>query len=204
MSRTLRTCLLLAFTVLGGLRHAAATAEDTPTAVVQSTADRVVGVLADPGMPAAQKREKIEKIVSEYFDFTTLSKLVLGRNWKALSSDQQTQFVEEFRHHLSLTYGKNVEDYHNEKAVIAGDRKEPDGDWTVKTRIERPNAQPILVDYRLRRMSDKWMVIDVIIEGTSLVANFRSQFQDIVSREGTARLIDVLRQKNARGEALNS
>jgi len=182
----------------------AARAEDTPTAVVQATADQVVAVLADKSQTVPQKREKIEEIVSRYFDFATLSKLVLGRNWKALKPEQQTQFVEEFRHHLSVTYGKNVEEYNDEKAVITGDRKEADGDWTVKTKILRPNAQPILVDYRLRKQTDGWMVIDVIIEGTSLVANFRSQFQEIVSREGADHLIDILKEKNARGEALKS
>src|SRR5262245_32385651 len=80
-------------------------AEENPAAVVQQTADQVVAVLADSSLSSPQKRAKVESIVSAYFDFSTLSKLVLGRNWKALKPEQQTQFVEEFRKHLSVTYG---------------------------------------------------------------------------------------------------
>jgi phospholipid transport system substrate-binding protein len=179
-------------------------AADGPRDIVQQTADAAVAVLADKSLSVDQKRSKVETIVTGNFDFTTLSRLVLARNWKQLSADQQKQFAEEFKRHLSVTYGKNVEKYNDEKAVIVGDRKENDGDWTVMTKIVRPAAQPILADYRLRQRDDKWMVIDVVIEGVSLVANFRSQFQEIISSDGAAKLIDILREKNAKGEPLKS
>jgi phospholipid transport system substrate-binding protein len=181
-----------------------AVAADTPRGVIEETTDQVIAVLADASLANGEKRQKIESIVAAHFNFTVLSRLVLARNWKQLSSAQQSEFVEEFRKHLSVTYGKNVEQYNNEKVVIAGEREESGGDWTVRTRIVRPAGEPILVDYRLRREDGKWMVIDVIIEGTSLVANFRSQFQDIISRNGVTGLLDLLRQKNAKGEALKS
>ncbi|MBI3786006.1 MAG: ABC transporter substrate-binding protein [Deltaproteobacteria bacterium] len=179
-------------------------AEEGPRDVVGKTADTVVGILADKALNADQKRGKIEDIARQYFDFTTLSRLVLARHWKELNDEQQNQFVNEFRRHLSLTYGKNVEKYDNEKAVITGDREEKDGDWTVNTKILRPSGEPFLVDYRLRKRDGRWMVIDVVIEGVSLVANFRSQFQEIVSRDGPVKLIQILRDKNDKGEPLKS
>lgn len=179
-------------------------AEHSPRGVIQETTDQVIAVLSDASLANGEKRRKIETIVSAHFNFTVLSRLVLARNWKQLSAEQQKEFIEEFRKHLSVTYGKNVEQYNNEKVVITGEREESGGDWTVRTRIVRPGAEAILVDYRLRREDGKWMVIDVIIEGTSLVANFRSQFQDIISRNGVVGLLDLLRQKNAKGEALKS
>jgi phospholipid transport system substrate-binding protein len=177
---------------------------ESPTAVVQHTADAVVAVLADKSLTTPQKRSKVEQIVYAHFDFTTLSKLVLARNWKQLSPAQQHDFVEEFKRHLSVTYGRNVETYNNERAVITGDRQESNGDWTVKTKIVRPSAEAILVDYRLRKQDDSWQVIDVIIEGVSLVANFRSQFQEILSSSNPDHLIQLLREKNAKGEPLKS
>lgn len=177
---------------------------DGPSAVVQETADAAVAVLQDKSLTADQKRHKIEDIVYAHFDFDILARLVLARNWKQLSSEQQQQFVEEFKKHLSVTYGKNVETYNNERAVITGQRAESGGDWTVKSKIERPGAADILVDYRLRQDGGKWRVIDVIIEGVSLVANFRSQFQEIISNQGPAKLIDLLHERNLKGEPLKS
>lgn len=199
------TVAMFAFTalILGG-RATVALAVDSPTAVVQQTTDAVVAVLAEKNLAAVEKRHKIDEIVYAHFDFETLSKLVLARNWKDLTPEQQKAFVEEFKRHLSLTYGKNVETYNNERAVVIGDRAEAHDDWTVKTKVIRPNAEDILVDYRLRKEVAGWRVIDVIIEGVSLVANFRSQFQEIISRDGAAKLIDLLREKNAKGESLKS
>ncbi len=181
-----------------------ARAVDSPVAVVQETSDAVTAVLDDNSLTADQKRRKVEDIVYAHFDFDTLSRLVLARNWKQLTPEQQKQFVDEFKRHLSVTYGKNVETYNHERAVIIGDRAEAHDDWTVKTKIIRPSAEDVLVDYRLRKDGAKWQVIDVIIEGVSLVANFRSQFQEIISNHGAAKLIDLLREKNAKGEPLKS
>jgi phospholipid transport system substrate-binding protein len=182
----------------------AANAGESPMAEVQQTTDAVLAVLANKDLTADQKRTKIQDIVYDHFDFRTLSRLVLARNWRRLSPEQQNEFVEEFKKHLSLTYGRNVETYNNERAEITGDRENPGGDWTVKTKIVRPNAADILVDYRLRKEDGVWKVIDVIIEGVSLVANYRSQFQEIVSNKGPAKLIDLLREKNEKGEPLKS
>ncbi len=181
-----------------------ARAAEGPRDVVQQTTDAVLAVLANKSLTADQKRTKIQDIVYDRFDFRTLSRLVLARNWRRLSHEQQNEFVQEFKQNLSTTYGRNVETYNNERAEITGDRKEPGGDWTVKTKIIRPNAADILVDYRLRQEDGVWKVIDVIIEGVSLVANYRSQFQEIVSNEGPAKLIQMLREKNAKGEPMKS
>ncbi len=189
---------------VGPARVLAATDSDSPTGVVQETADAVVAVLEDKSLTSQEKRAKVEQIVCAHFDFTTLSKLVLARNWRQLSPTQQHDFVEEFKRHLSMTYGRNVETYNNERAVITGDRQETQGDWTVKTKIVRPHADDILVDYRLRKQDGSWQVIDVIIEGVSLVANFRSQFQEIMTSGGADKLIQLLREKNAKGEPLKS
>ncbi len=196
--------LAFATCVIGGRTSSVAGAVETPTAVVQQTADAVVAVLADKSLSVEQRRHKVEDIVYAHFDFETLSRLVLARNWKELTPEQQKSFVEEFKRHLSVTYGKNVENYNNEKAVVIGDRAEARDDWTVKTKVVRPNADDILMDYRLRKEGGEWRVIDVTIEGVSLVANFRAQFQEIISRDGAAKLIQLLHEKNEKGESLKS
>lgn len=183
---------------------AASTSSEAVKTVVRTTADDVIAVLKDGSLSTDQKRDKIIDIVDRNFDFGTLSRLVLARNWSKLSPEQQEQFVAEFKRHLSITYGKNVENYRDEKVVIVGDREEARGDWTVKTIIERPTAENIKVDYRLRRRDGDWKMIDMIVEGVSLVANFRSQFQDIIAKKGPAKVIELLKEKNDKAEPLKS
>lgn len=193
----LALALVLALVVIG---RAGALADEGPAAVVENTIAAVTAVLTDKSLSADAKRQQIEQIVYARFDFEVLSKLVLARHWKALSSDQQREFVEEFKRHLSVTYGKNVESYNDERAVTTGSRQEKNGDWTVKSKVVRKNAPEILIDYRLRQAEGRWQVIDVVIEGVSLVANFRSQFQEVISQGGPTKLIQQLKDKNARGE----
>jgi phospholipid transport system substrate-binding protein len=175
-----------------------------PRAVVEATTSAVVGVLANKSLSTDEKRRQVETIVYARVDFETLSHLVLARNWSQLSEAQQKQFMEEFRQNLSATYGRNVESYKNEKVQIVDDHAEPRGDWTVRTKIVRNGSNDINVDYRLRQTDGTWKIIDIIIENVSLVANFRSQFQEIMSNGGPTRLLQVLHEKNERGEPLKA
>jgi phospholipid transport system substrate-binding protein len=172
--------------------------------VVEGTTSAVIDVLADRGLSADEKRQRVEQIVYGRVDFETLSRLVLARNWNQLSPEQQKHFMEEFRRNLSATYGRNVESYKNERVTIADDHAEPRGDWTVRTKIVRNGADDINVAYRLRQAAGTWKIIDIIIENVSLVSNFRSQFQDIMANGGADRLIKVLQEKNAKGEPLKA
>jgi phospholipid transport system substrate-binding protein len=179
-------------------------ATESPTTVVQQTTDAVLAALADQNLTAKDKHRKIEKIAYTHFDFPVLSRLVLGRNWKVLSPAQQDQFVGELKQHLAATYGKGIDNYHHEHIVITGDRAEVGGDWTVKTKVVGSGGAGFEVDYRLRQTDGEWRAIDVIIEGVSLVANYRAQFQDIVSNQGAAALIQQLHEKNANGEPMET
>jgi phospholipid transport system substrate-binding protein len=202
-SRALRH-LAAAAGALALLLPAPAAAEDGPRAVVTEITDQVLGVLRASELSTDEKRERIERIVYAHVDFDTVARLVLARNWQRFSPAQRAEFVEQFKQHLSHTYGRNVETYRNERVTIVGDRAEVRGDWTVQTKVLRPSGQDVLVDYRLRRHDDAWRIIDIIIERVSLVSNFRSQFQGIVARGGPDRLIELLREKNAKGEPLES
>jgi phospholipid transport system substrate-binding protein len=181
----------------------AGAADQSPSQVVDGLANQVVPILQDKALTSDQKRERIEQIAYQAMDFDTLSRLVLARNWSKFSPAQQSEFVEQFKQHLSVTYGRNVDNYHNEKVKLLGERAEGHGDVTVQTKILRGGpSEDVLVDYRLRQRDGQWKIIDVIVEGVSLVSNFRSQFQDIVANGGPDRLLTLLKEKNAKGEPL--
>ncbi|HJQ74640.1 MAG TPA: ABC transporter substrate-binding protein [Gaiellaceae bacterium] len=171
--------------------------------VVQRMTDAALKVLRDESLSADDKLRRLEDIAATETDFDTMSRLVLGRNWSRFSPEQQAEFVKQFKEHLKVTYGRNIENYRNERVEVVGDRQEERDDWTVKTKILRGGgAADILVDYRLRKSGDTWRVIDIIIERVSLVANFRSQLQELVTQGGPQKVLDVLRERNARGEPL--
>lgn len=179
-------------------------AAQTPSQVVDALASQVIAVLKDGALDGDQKRTRVEAIAYRAIDFPTLSKLVLARNWPKFSTPQRDQFESEFKQHLTMTYGRNIDNYKNEKVAILGERQETRGDVTVLTKIERGGggSEDVVVDYRLRQREGQWKIIDVIIEGVSLVANFRSQFQDVVANGGPDRLLTLLKEKNAAGEPL--
>jgi phospholipid transport system substrate-binding protein len=173
-------------------------------AVVRETLDAVVEVLKDSSLSPEQKQKRTEEIAYARFDFDTITRLVLARNWKRLSQKQRSDFVVEFRRHLSLTYGEALQSYEDEKISIYRSRFEKNGDVMVRTRIVGASADAVLVDYRLRKKEASWSVIDVITEGVSLISNFRSQTKEIISEIGPGGLIKRLRQKNAERESKNA
>jgi phospholipid transport system substrate-binding protein len=189
----------LAVVALASCLAAMARAGDSPRAIVEKMTQAAIDVLGNKGLASEEKHHRIEDLADANFDFDTMSRLVLARNWGRLSAAQQAEFVRLFKKHLALTYGRRIESYSNEKVEVVGERDEGRGDWTVKTKILRGGGNAdVLVDYRLRQENDAWRIIDVVIERISLVANFRSQFQEIVSSGGPAKLLDLLREKNAK------
>jgi phospholipid transport system substrate-binding protein len=150
-----------------------------------------------------QRRHRIEEITYDRFDFATISQLVLARHWSRFSPEQRQEFVEQFKIQLSKNYGTRIMRYDQQRVEIVGQRVEPRGDVTVGTRIEGGSADGVDVDYRLRRLGEEkdgpWMVIDVIIEGVSLVSNYRSQPGDPAT--GPDDLLRQMREKNAAGPA---
>jgi phospholipid transport system substrate-binding protein len=194
----------LAALVAGALLVASlAAAAATPREVVQHLADQVIGVLKDKSLSSDAKRGRIEQLVYAVVDFDTLSRLVLARNWSRFSADEQTRFRDEFKRHLSVTYGKSIDSYKNEEVSIVGEQDEARGDKTVKTKILRGGgSDDIAVDYRLRQADGQWKIIDFVVEGVSLVANFRSQFQDLLASKSPSELIALIHEKNEKGESL--
>ncbi len=191
------TLLIVLGLLVPPLAGGAALAASAPAAIVEDMAGEGLKVLRDKALDVETKRARLEEIVYRNIDFETLSRLVMARNWRKLSGPQKTEFMNEFKRHLSATYGDNVDNYRNESVQILGERKEKRGDVTVKSKIVRGGNEDVMVDYRLRQRDDgDWRIIDVVVEGVSLVANFRSQFQDIMSNGGVDRLLKLLREKN--------
>lgn len=175
---------------------ASAASAPGPREVVQTVIDQGLAILQREDLSVAQKRDQLQSMVEQHFDFETLAKLVLAQNWRKLSKEQRAAFTEVFKTHLALTYSKNIAEYDNEKAVIVGEHEEARGDRTVKSKILRTSAEDVFVNYRLRQRDGTWMMIDVVVEGVSLVSNWRAQFREVLGNKSPERLIELLQEKN--------
>ncbi|MBM3985625.1 MAG: ABC transporter substrate-binding protein [Planctomycetes bacterium] len=178
----------------------AAPARSAREFAVQAIGDVTV-ILKDKASTQASRRARIEALVERWLDAEVISKLTLAKNWKSFDAAQQQEFVRLFRKHLVLTYYRNVDRYAFERIDVYEDRAEGKGDATVRTRVVSPEAGDVLIDLRLRPTGGDWKAIDILIEGVSLVQNFRSQFQEVLSNGKPEQLLRSLREKNEATEA---
>jgi phospholipid transport system substrate-binding protein len=173
--------------------------------VIEKVMQQVVTSLRDATLSREEKGAKIRQVADENIDFETLARLAMGANSRNLTDAQRGEYNKEFHKHVVNTYGHLTDEYTDEDLVVAGDNEEARGDWTVLTRImgmkDGKRQEIAKVDYRLRQKDGRWMIIDVTIDGVSLMANFRAQFQDIMTNGGIDRLLKLLREKNATGAA---
>lgn len=173
---------------------------EAPRKLIDDTAVKIVAILARKSDPTEKRVSEIEAIAYELFDFTTMSKLVLARNWRKLSNDQRATFVREFKRHLSHTYGTRLDRYDQERVDVYAAQVEQRNDVSVKTRIVGGQFDGAEISYRLRQQAGKWRIIDVVIEGVSLVSNYRSQFQEVLNTGTIDDLLAKLRDKNFKVE----
>ncbi len=179
--------------------RAATESEAAARAVIAGPSTKFSAVLRDKSKPTEDRIRSLEQIVYGHFDLYVMSRLVLARNWKRFSEEQKEQYVAEFKQYLTNTYGNRIERYDQQEVEIIGEREEPRGDVVVKTKILGGEFEGALVDYRLRKHDSEWRVIDVVIEGISMVSNYRDQFKSIVSSGGPELLLEKLKEKNAAG-----
>jgi phospholipid transport system substrate-binding protein len=166
-------------------------------AAMDVTITEVLDVLKAPDLTSEARRQQIETIARERFDFETMSKLVLKRDWKRFSKEQRADFVREFTNYLAKNYGSRIDRYDQQSVEMLKDRLEANGDVTVLTEIRGGEADGIEVSYRMRDRNEAWRVIDVVIEGVSLISSFRSQFADVLSAGGPDEVLRRLTERNA-------
>jgi phospholipid transport system substrate-binding protein len=195
------------FVVASGLTapgvRAATESEAGARAVVAETVEEVLTVLRDESASTEDRIRSLERIVYGRFNLYVMSRLVLARNWKRFSDLQKEQYVAEFKQYLTNSYGNRIERYDQQEVEITGQREEPRGDVVVQTKIIGGDFEGASVDYRLRKQDSDWRVIDVVIEGISMVSNYRDQFKTIVSSGGPELLLEKLRAKNAAGMVID-
>jgi phospholipid transport system substrate-binding protein len=171
-----------------------------PTDEVRETTDKIISIVSDPALKGASqealRRERIRKTVDELCDWKEMSRRSLGRHWTRRSEQEKKEFVQLFGQLLERTYIDKVEGYSGEKVDYTGDRT--DGDYAeVEVKIMTKQNTEIPVVYKMRSKDQKWWVYDIIIEGVSLVNNYRTQFSEILTKSSYDALLKKLKEKVA-------
>jgi len=194
------TGLILIFTVLLviPLQSYAATPKET----VENGVNNLLKTLGDPAFKAKGKDEQVAELgtqIEKVFDFTELSKRTLGRDWKKMSAEQQTEFVKLFKELLQGVYANQLLSYSDQKVIFEKETMLKKGRAEVQSFLQTSDGKKIPLFYRLTDKSGSWKVYDVIIEGVSMVKNYRTQFRDILAKDSPDKLLEILRDKVNKG-----
>ncbi|MCK8602570.1 MlaC/ttg2D family ABC transporter substrate-binding protein [Desulfoferrobacter suflitae] len=195
---------LVIFLIFGSflLAPIPALASRTPMDVIKAGTEKALDILHDRNpdgkLNLRARRGEILTIVDQYFDFEEMAKRSLGRAWRFQSKQKQDEFVRLFKDLLFNTYVDRVESYTASNEQVVFDTQQIDGNHAVvKTRITGYQDKDVSVDYRLTQKAGEWKVYDVIVAGISLVNNYRSQFNSILSRKSFDELLKTMNNKVA-------
>ena len=171
---------------------------DSPTHVVKNTIDKVIQLVTDEELKkpdqVSHRRTLLEETIGQHFDFKEMAKRSFAAHWKKRNEEDQQEFVRLFQALLSKTYAKKIENYSGEEIRYLRERlKGPYAEVQTKI-ISKKTA--ISLDYRLLLKDDIWRVYDVVVEGVSLVKNYRVQFDRIIHRNSYQKLVETLRDKS--------
>ena len=191
---------ILALAILCGVSFAEAAM--APDVLVKNTSEDVLEIIKEDKDIQEGNQHKLfalteEKILPN-FNFNTVSRLVLGKNWVRATPSQKAAFQTEFKSLLLRTYATALSKYKNQTIEFKPFKMQPnDTVVTVKSLIKQPGAQAITLDYSLEKQVDgSWKVFDIVVEGVSLVTNYRSQFAQEIRQNGLDSLTKKLAEKN--------
>jgi phospholipid transport system substrate-binding protein len=165
---------------------------------LKQSVEKIQTVLADPSLKgeakSAIRRQKLKEAVSERFDFGEMAKRSLGAQWQKRTAAEQQEFVRLFTELLEGAYLSKLEEYSGEKIQFVNERQEKDF-AEVNTKLINKKGEEFVLDYRLLNVNGDWKVSDVVIENISLVNNYRSQFNRVLSRSSFEDLLQAMKQK---------
>ena len=167
-----------------------------PTDTLKQSVDQVVKILSDPALrekPEA-RHDQVRKVAESIFDYPDTARRSLGQHWNGRTPEQRQEFVKLFADILDRAYVSKIDLYQGERVQYTGETIDSN-EATVKTMIAAKQGSDIPVDYRMHMKNGRWVVYDVIIEGVSLVSNYRTQFNKVIQTESYDALVQRLRAK---------
>ena len=201
MTATRNLISAAAFGLMLALGAPARAQEVPPDQLVKTVTLEVVDLIkSDKEIQAGNRAKLIQLIdakVLPHFNFNAMTALAMGQSWNKATPEQKKRLAEEFRTLLVRTYASALAAYSEQRFDFRPLRAKPtDTDVTVQVRVLQPGAQPVPIDYSMEKTAAGWKVYDVMVGGVSLVANYRTEFNNVVRESGIDGLIKNLATKN--------
>lgn len=169
-----------------------------PLDTSQASVNKVLDVLRDPKLKSESakeiKKDKLRTIYKSMFDEVEFSRRTLARNWSKLNPAQQKEFISLFEQVLEKSYVDKIFSYTNEKIDFYKENMLSENQAEIQTKVIT-SSKEIPIFYRMIKKGDTWKVYDVVVENVSLVQNYRTQFNDILTKNTPEQLLEILRKK---------
>ena len=173
-------------------------AASDPGAYVIEITKNAINTLTDESINQKKKETKFGELFDKNFDIPSISRFVLGKYWKQASLDQKKKFIKAFRNYVVKTYSSRFNEYSGEQLTLINFENESNPKiFIVHTALKRKDAPPIIVDWRIGKKKESFVILDIIIEGISLAVTQRSEFVSVIDQnEGNIdQLISILKEK---------
>ncbi len=198
MRQKTRRIEIYVFTFMFSLASLTSANAGAPLDLVRTTVDRAIQILKDPKLSSPdKKKERVDRLreaLAAVFDYEEMAKRALGPHWRQRTPAEQEEFVKLFRDFLERVYSEKIGLYGGEKVRFG--REVMDSEFAqVESTIIQPKGEEIAVVYKLRQVNGQWKVYDAIVENISIVNNYRSQFDRVISSSSYEELVKRLREK---------
>jgi phospholipid transport system substrate-binding protein len=205
MARAIRKALIL-YGISALVLSSVSFAQAGATAQVKGTIDKVLEILRDPALKAPGKeearRKKLKEAIYPGFDFTEMAKRSLGIHWGKRTPQEREEFVKLFADLLEQSYARRLETYTDQEVLYTKEQVDDKFGLVVTKIVSTKENIDIPIEYKLLRQDNQWKVYDVVIDGISMVSNYRSQFNSIIQKSSYAELVQRMRVKQE-SEALS-
>jgi len=198
MRQKTRRIEIYVFTFMFSLASLTSANAGAPLDLVRTTVDRAIQILKDPKLSSPdKKKERVDRLreaLAAVFDYEEMAKRALGPHWRQRTPAEQEEFVKLFRDFLERVYSEKIGLYGGEKVRFG--HEVMDSEFAqVESTIIQPKGEEIAVVYKLRQVNGQWKVYDAIVENISIVNNYRSQFDRVISSSSYEELVKRLREK---------
>ena len=199
-SKNLKWFLLILCFIFNGVK-----AISLPSDVVKATAESVISHIEENRSVLEKNPEKIYDMVNQLiiprFDFVSMSKWVLGKHWKQASEEQRSEFIIQFKELLVRTYARALLEYSGQEIKYFPVEQNPESNLAVeRTELTSKSSAQLPILYRMHQKNEEWKVVDVSVDGVSLVTTYRGSFATQIKKNGFDSLLNELSKKNARLE----
>lgn len=196
LNRLLAVGLFVGLMAVVPATAATKTSPEVARQFIQNLGDEAVKLLSDKAIPLSDREAQIRELLRKNFDLETIGRFVLSRYWRTATPDEKSEYMSLFSEYVLRTYARRLGAYGNETFQISSAKPLGSRDAIVLTKITpQAGGQPITAGWRVRDRNESYKIIDVMVEGVSMAAAQRSEFESIIQKQGLNGLIEILRAK---------